>query len=72
MAFCVRYHSIALCDMVTNFLGFVEIEKATTEVLRDVFLDFLVQSKLEVKNLIGIVAHGASNLCGKNKSLFPY
>lgn len=70
MAFCVRYHSVALCDMVTDFLGFVEIEKATAEVLRDVFLDFLVQSKLDVKNLIGIGTDGASNLCGKNKSLF--
>lgn len=70
IAFCVRYHSVALCDMVTDFLGFVEIEKATVEVLRDVFLDFLVQSKLEIKNLIRIGTDGASNLCGKNKSLF--
>jgi len=64
MAFGVRYHSVALCDMVPGFLGFVEIEKATAEVLRDVFLDFLIQSKLEIKNFIGIGTDGASNLCG--------
>lgn len=70
MAFCIRYYSVSLSNMVTNFLGFVEIEKATAEILKDVFINFLIESKLELKNLIGIGIDGANNLCGKNKSLF--
>lgn len=70
MAFCVRYYSVSLSDMFTDFLGFVEIEKATAEILRDIFLEFLFQSNLEVNNLIGIGTDGPSNFCGTNKSSF--
>lgn len=70
MAFCVRYYSVSMSDVITNFLGFVQIERATAKILRDVFLDFLKQNNLHVQALIGIGTDGASNLCGKNKSLF--
>lgn len=70
MAFCIRYFSVSFSDIITDFLGFVELEKATAEILLDVFLKFLIQCKLEVKNLIRIGTDGASNLCGKNKSLY--
>jgi len=70
MAFCVRYYSCSQLDIITDFLGFVEIEKATSEILKTVFLEFLEKSKLNIQNLIGIGTDGASNLCGKNKSLF--
>lgn len=70
MAFCIRYYSLSVSEMVTDFLGFIEIERDTAEILRDVFIDFLEQSKLNVKNLVGFGTDGASNLCGKNHSLF--
>lgn len=70
MAFCVRYYSSVQLDIITDFLGFVEIEKATSEILKTVFLEFLEKSKLNIQNLIGIGTDGASNLCGKKKSLF--
>jgi hypothetical protein len=37
MAFCVRYYSSTSFDTLTDFLGFVEIEKATAEDLKTVF-----------------------------------
>jgi len=70
MAYCVRYFSHSASNMVTEFLGFTEIEKATSEILRDVFVKFIEESKLNLQNLVGIGTDGASNLCGKNKSLF--
>jgi len=70
MAFCVRYYGSVQLDTITDFLGFVEIEKATAEILKTVFLEFLEKTKLNIQNLIGIGTDGASNLCGKNKSLF--
>lgn len=70
MAFCVRYYSHSSSNMITNFLGFVEIEKATAVILKDLFFNFLKKSNLNINNLISIGTDGASNLCGKNKSLF--
>lgn len=70
MAFCVRYYSSVQIDIITDFLGFVEIEKTTSKILKTVSLEFLEKSKLNIQNLIGIGTNGASNLCGKNKSLF--
>lgn len=70
MAYCVRYFSHSTSNMVTEFLGFTEIEKATSEILKDVFMKFIEKSKLKLQNLVGIGTDGASNLCGKNKSLF--
>lgn len=70
MAFCIRYFSQSISNIVTNFLGFIEIQRATADILTDIFLEFLKKLNLNVKNLISIGTDGASNLCGKNKSLF--
>lgn len=70
MAYCIRYYSNTMSNMVTEFLGFTEIERATAEVLKDVFVHFIKQSKLNIQNMVDIGTDGASNLCGKNKSLF--
>ncbi|CAI6357227.1 unnamed protein product [Macrosiphum euphorbiae] len=70
MAFCIRYYNFTQSDIVTDFLGFVEIEKATADILKNIFIKFLEQSKLNSKNLMGIGTDGASNLCGRNHSLF--
>lgn len=40
MAFCVRYFSHSISNIVTNFLGFVEIQRATADILKDIFIDF--------------------------------
>lgn len=38
--------------------------------MKDIFIQFLEQAKLNIKNLMGIGTDGASNLCGRNHSLF--
>lgn len=70
MAFCIQYYSQTASNIITNFLGFVEIKKATAEILKTIFLDFLTELSLNVNNSISIGTDGASNLCGKNKQLF--
>jgi len=70
MAFCVRYYWVTHLEIITDFLGFVEIEKATSEILKTVFQEFLEKSKLNIQNVLGIGTDGASNFHGKNKSLF--
>lgn len=70
MTFCVRYFSHSISNIVTNFLGFVEIQRATDDILKDIFINFLKKLNLNINNLISIGTDGASNLCGKNKSLF--
>ncbi|KAF0711661.1 Zinc finger protein, partial [Aphis craccivora] len=70
MAFCVRYFSKSLQKITTQFLGLVNIERATAIALRDITLEFLKELKLVPENIIGLGVDGASNLCGKNHSLF--
>lgn len=70
MAFCVRYFSKSLQKITTQFLGLVIIERATAIALRDITLEFLKELKLVPENIIGLGVDGASNLCGKNHSLF--
>jgi len=65
MAFCICYYSFSQSNIVTDFLEFVEIDKATANIFKNIFIHFLEQSKLNIKNLIGIGTDGASNLCGK-------
>jgi len=50
MAYCVRYFSHSASNMITEFLGFTEIEKATSEILKDVFVNFIEKSKLTFYN----------------------
>lgn len=70
MAYCVRYFSKRLNKFVVNFLGFSEIFEATAEKLFQHFTEFLSKVGLNLEQLIGIGTDGASNLCGKNHSLY--
>lgn len=72
MAFCIQYYSQTASNIITNFLGFVEIKKATAEILKTIFLDFLTELSLNVNNLISIGTDGASNLCGKKNNFLLY
>lgn len=70
MAYCVRYFSKRLNTFVVDFLGFSEIFEATAEKLYEHFMEFMSEVGLNHENLIGIGTDGASNLCGKNHSLY--
>lgn len=70
MAYCIRYYSSSKTEMVTSFLGFQTVERATAEQLHENFQEFLKLAKLDIKQLLAIATDGASNLCGKHNSLF--
>ncbi|KAF0701978.1 Zinc finger protein, partial [Aphis craccivora] len=59
MAFCVRYFSKSLQKITTQFLGLVNIERATAIALRDITLEFLKELKLVPENIIGLGVDGA-------------
>lgn len=70
MAVCIRYFSLVQNDVVTEFLGIITVVETTAVALYDNLINYLKEINLNVKNLIGIGTDGASNLCGKNHSLF--
>lgn len=70
MAYCVRYLSKKLNNIVTNFLGFSEVATATADQLYNNFVTFIAEVGLDLKHLIAIGTDGASNLCGVNYSLY--
>jgi len=70
MAVCIRYFSLMQSDIVTEFLGIIMINETTAVALYDSLVNYLKEINLPVKNLIGIGTDDASNLCGKNHSLF--
>lgn len=70
MAYCIRYFSKRLNTFVVDFLGFSEIFEATAEKLYEHFMEFMSETGLNYKNMIGIGTDGANNLCGKSHSLY--
>ena len=70
MAYCIRYYSEKLEDIVVDFLGFSEVTIATANKLFLDFTEFIELVKLKPENLIGVGTDGANNLCGNNHSLF--
>lgn len=70
LAYCIRYYHEILEQIVVDFLGFQYIVKTTAENLFNEFTKFISKTGLQLNNMIGLGTDGASNLCGKNNSLF--
>ena len=70
MAYCVKYFSVELQDIVLDYLGFSEVTEATAAKLYSDFMNFISSVGLKIENMIGLGTDGASNLRGKNHSLF--
>lgn len=70
LCFCVRYFSKHAQNVQVGFLGLVEVDKTSAEMLFRVFVKFLEENGLKITNLVGLGTDGANNLCGKHNSLF--
>lgn len=70
LAFIIRYHSKVQNDVLNEFLGFVELERATAEAQHLATKEFLAKVGLNVKNMIGLGVDGALSLCGSENSVF--
>ncbi|KAK3921139.1 LOW QUALITY PROTEIN: Zinc finger protein 862, partial [Frankliniella fusca] len=68
MAVMIKYHSVTSNEIVTDFLGFIEVYRATAEALFYHLPNFWVG--LDYKKVIGLGTDGASNLCGKHNSVY--
>lgn len=72
LAFCVRYYSLTQKRIVTDFLGIVEVEKATGKILFNSTIEFLKKIGLNVENCIGIGSYNASNMTASEKGFFVF
>jgi len=72
LAFCVRYFSLKRKSIVTDFLGFVEVEKATGIILCNSTIEYLTAVGLDYRNVIGIASDGAANMIGVENGFFKF
>ncbi|KAK3911388.1 Zinc finger MYM-type protein 1 [Frankliniella fusca] len=70
MAVMIKYHSVTSNEIVTDFLGFIEVYRATAEAFFLSLTEFLGKVGLDYKKEIGLGTDGASNLCGKHNSVY--
>lgn len=70
MSICVRYYSNEKGTIKTEFLGVFLVEEATAEKLYEGVNNYLKKVGLKRNNILAIGTDGASNLCGKYKSLY--
>lgn len=70
LCICIRYFSDVDQKIVTHYLGLLEITNADANTLAEAIEGFLAHLGIEIKNMIGLGTDGASNLCGKNHSVF--
>jgi len=67
---CIKYFSIKDQCIKIEFLGLVEVDSCTADLLFQHLCKYIKNIGLDINQLIGIGTDGASNLCGKNHSLF--
>lgn len=70
LCICVRYYSKAKGTITVDFLGLLEVEKATAVILYEALKLYLQKLSLDVKNVVGMGTDGGSNLCGVRNSVF--
>lgn len=54
----------------TDFLGIPEVERATAIDLHKSITEYLHRIGIPLRNMIAISTDGASNLCGRNHSVY--
>lgn len=70
LCLCIKYFSIQDQKIKIQFLGLIEVEKCTADLLYEHICKYIEHIGLNLINLVGIGTDGASNLCGRNHSLF--
>lgn len=56
--------------IVNDFLGLIEVERATAVDLYSSLSVFFLKINLPVKNMLALGTDGGTNLCGKNHSVY--
>lgn len=71
LAITIRYYSKNDNKIKTDFLGLLEVYRATSDALFGAVVEYLKAIGLDYKKqLIGIGSDGGSNLCGQHHSVY--
>lgn len=70
LAIMIKYYSQKDNVMKTDFLGLLEVYRATASALFGAVCEYLTQIGLNYKNAIGLGSDGGSNLCGQHNSVY--
>ncbi|KYN18889.1 Zinc finger MYM-type protein 1, partial [Trachymyrmex cornetzi] len=62
MGICIRYYSKKYKTVMIDFLGFIELKKATAIDLKDALVQYLSQINLDISEMIGLGTDGANVL----------
>lgn len=72
LAYCVRYYSKKSKKIVNDFLGLIEVERATAQILCDATVEYLQKVGLNVQNCVGIGSDDAAVMTGVHNSFFKH
>jgi len=70
LCMCVKYFDTTENRILTDFLGILEVERATAIDLHKSIIEYLQRIGIPLRNMIAISTDGASNLCGRNHSVY--
>ncbi|XP_071578842.1 general transcription factor II-I repeat domain-containing protein 2B-like [Temnothorax nylanderi] len=70
LCMCIKYFDTTENRMLTDFLGILEVERATAIDLHKSIVEYLQRIGIPLKNMVAIGTDGASNLCGRNHSVY--
>lgn len=67
-----KYYSVEKNELFTQFLCFVHVDYTTGEAVYNALKEFCTSIRLSLKNILSIGTDGASNMVGKNVSLYSF
>lgn len=70
LALIIRFHSKTMNKMRTEFLGLLEVYRATANALHASTKEYLASVGLILTNCIGLGSDGGNSLCGKHHSVY--
>ncbi|KAK3919987.1 Zinc finger protein 862 [Frankliniella fusca] len=70
MAVIIRYYSFNKKEMVIDFVGLIQLNRATAEALYEAFTNFMKSRGFDLRRCIGLGTDGAPALCGCNHSMY--
>ncbi|KAK3924462.1 Zinc finger MYM-type protein 1 [Frankliniella fusca] len=72
MGLCIRYYSEKKKEMITDFLGLLQVIGTKGIELSDAVKEYFGVIGLKIQNMTYIATDGAANMCGVNNSFFTH
>lgn len=68
----IHYFSMALYQVVSTFLGLINLDGETAEVIASTLTSFLQSIGLDIKTCVGLGTDGCSIMVGKRNSVYTH